>query len=379
MVDALRGNLGRRPSSRSNSCSRTTSLSRSSSPQRSATTGGAKRESSFGLEAALGTGRGVSRMVGAGLKSPMDFTMGIARGFHNAPKLYGDESVRKADQITDFRSGLKAATKEFGFGFYDGITGLVTQPIEGAKKEGAAGFLKGFGKGIGGLVLKPGAAIWGIPGYTFKGIYKEIQQRLGSSVQNYIIAARTAQGFDEWHHSSSHERADIVKRWNIIRKDLKKKKNPGQEQIEQFQALLADQKQKKKLWETDKQREKKKNKKDKGRRGSTGDVKHPDEEYYGHHDVPEGSPGPSSGLHHVRTVPRTQDAEDIEDADFEQAIRLSVQETSKGDPEEDEQIERAIRASVAELQRQPQHGGQQYDDVEAIHRAMEASIVEARA
>ncbi|KAK4964135.1 hypothetical protein LTR66_012461 [Elasticomyces elasticus] len=379
MVDALRGNLGRRPSSRSNSCSRTTSLSRSSSPQRSATTGGAKRESSFGLEAALGTGRGVSRMVGAGLKSPMDFTMGIARGFHNAPKLYGDESVRKADQITDFRSGLKAATKEFGFGFYDGITGLVTQPIEGAKKGGAAGFLKGFGKGIGGLVLKPGAAIWGIPGYTFKGIYKEIQQRLGSSVQNYIIAARTAQGFDEWHHSSSHERADIVKRWNIIRKDLKKKKNPGQEQIEQFQALLADQKQKKKLWETDKQREKKKNKKDKGRRGSTGDVKHPDEEYYGHHDVPEGSPGPSSGLHHVRTVPRTQDAEDIEDADFEQAIRLSVQETSKGDPEEDEQIERAIRASVAELQRQPQHGRQQYDDVEAIHRAMEASIVEARA
>lgn len=45
----------------------------------------------------------------------------------------------------------------FGYGFYDGITGVVTQPIIGAKQEGAAGFFKGMGKGLGGLVLKPGA------------------------------------------------------------------------------------------------------------------------------------------------------------------------------------------------------------------------------
>jgi hypothetical protein len=63
------------------------------------------------VEAALGAGKGVSRIVGAGLKSPMDFTLSIARGFHNAPKLYGDETVRQADKITDFQSGLKAAGK----------------------------------------------------------------------------------------------------------------------------------------------------------------------------------------------------------------------------------------------------------------------------
>ena len=40
---------------------------------------------------------------------------------------------------------------------YDGITGLVTQPLEGAKKEGVVGLVKGFGKGIGGVVLKPNA------------------------------------------------------------------------------------------------------------------------------------------------------------------------------------------------------------------------------
>jgi hypothetical protein len=125
------------------------------------------------LENVSRSAKGVARIVGAGLKSPMDFTLGIARGFHNAPKLYGDDTVRPQEKVTDFQSGLKAATKvgtkipsqreyadqkqEFGYGMFDGITGLVTQPLRGAEKEGAAGLIKGIGKGIGGLVLKPGA------------------------------------------------------------------------------------------------------------------------------------------------------------------------------------------------------------------------------
>jgi hypothetical protein len=105
----------------------------------------------------VGAGKGVGRIVEVGLKSPMDFTLALARGFHNAPKLYGDDTVRNPDKVTGFKSGLKAAGKEFGYGFYDGVTGLVMQPIKGAKQEGPAGFGKGIYKGIGGLVLKPGA------------------------------------------------------------------------------------------------------------------------------------------------------------------------------------------------------------------------------
>jgi hypothetical protein len=48
---------------------------------------------------------------------------------------------------------------------YDGITGLVTQPMRGAEKEGAAGLIKGIGKGIGGLILKPGAGRYS-PNYS---------------------------------------------------------------------------------------------------------------------------------------------------------------------------------------------------------------------
>ena len=63
------------------------------------------------FEAAIGTGKGVGRIVGAGLKSPMDFTLGLAKGFRNAPRLYGDESVRPIEKITGLQSGLKVASK----------------------------------------------------------------------------------------------------------------------------------------------------------------------------------------------------------------------------------------------------------------------------
>jgi hypothetical protein len=47
--------------------------------------------------------------------------------------------------------------QQFAYGFYDGISGVVTQPLEGARENGVLGFATGVGKGIGGLILKPGA------------------------------------------------------------------------------------------------------------------------------------------------------------------------------------------------------------------------------
>jgi hypothetical protein len=111
------------------------------------------------------------------MRIPVDFAMGITSGFHNAPKLYGDDTVRPAHKVTGFNSGLSAASKvsrgilcfcpylkvladeaqEFGHGVYDGVTGLVSQPVMGAKKDGVSGFFKGVAKGLGGAVLKPGA------------------------------------------------------------------------------------------------------------------------------------------------------------------------------------------------------------------------------
>lgn len=119
-------------------------------------------------------GKGVSRIIGTGLMAPMDITMGVAKGFKNLPKAYGDDTVREKDKVTGIGSGLMVAGKVcvihqtvrchemlifkgFGLGLYDGISGLVTQPVKGAQQEGVLGFVKGFGKGIGGAVCKPAA------------------------------------------------------------------------------------------------------------------------------------------------------------------------------------------------------------------------------
>lgn len=109
------------------------------------------------VDFALDSNKGISRIIGTGLKAPMEFTLGLSRGFHNAPKIYGDETVRKEERVAGVKSGLKAGGKGLGFGLYDGITGLVTQPVRGVMKNGFVGGVTGLGKGIGGVVCKPAA------------------------------------------------------------------------------------------------------------------------------------------------------------------------------------------------------------------------------
>jgi hypothetical protein len=118
LKQALSGALHR---SRSNSRDRSNPFGRSSSkdwePGSRSSSPFRRREtkefdpSQLTIENATRATKGAARIVVAGLKSPMDFTLGIARGFHNAPKLYGDDTVRPQAKVTDFPSGLKAAGK----------------------------------------------------------------------------------------------------------------------------------------------------------------------------------------------------------------------------------------------------------------------------
>lgn len=122
----------------------------------------------------------------------MDLSLAIAQGFHNAPRLYGDETVRTPIRITGFHSGLRAAGEEFTFGIYDGVTGLVLQPYHGAKENGPIGFVQGLGKGIGGFVLKDLAAILGPVGYTLKGLHKEMIKKKQPTA--FVRRSRMVQG-----------------------------------------------------------------------------------------------------------------------------------------------------------------------------------------
>lgn len=44
-------------------------------------------------------------------------------------------TVRERGPIDDFKSGVVEGGKGLMYGWWDGITGLVTEPIEGGKKE----------------------------------------------------------------------------------------------------------------------------------------------------------------------------------------------------------------------------------------------------
>ena len=48
----------------------------------------------------------------------------------------------------------------------------MTQPLDGAKENGALGLVTGIGKGIGGLILKPGAGEYSLH-YGATGILTE--------------------------------------------------------------------------------------------------------------------------------------------------------------------------------------------------------------
>lgn len=144
-------------------------------------------------ELAHNTAKGLLKAARASARAPVELSLAVAQGFHNAPRLYGD-TVRAPYRITGMHSGLRAAGKELALGVYDGVTGVVVKPYEGAKEGGPVGFIKGVGKGVAGGVLKTNAAAAGVIGFTLKGVHKELRKKRDRKVMEMLRAARMVQG-----------------------------------------------------------------------------------------------------------------------------------------------------------------------------------------
>jgi hypothetical protein len=348
-------------------------------------------------EAALSTGKGVGRIVGASFKSPMDFSLNVAKGFHNVPKLYGGE-VRQVDKVTDFQSGVKTAAKEFGLGMFEGISGLVMDPYKGAKKEGGVGFIKGVAQGIAGVPLKVMGGVFSVPGYAMKGLYQEALKSKGANVQNYIIAARIQQGADEAQNMSRPEREGLVKRWRDIKLTVKKKKNPGEEQIEALHKVMKEKRAKKReRWaklvgehlkrpevgpfhpQGSNERSSSSSGQSSTAARATTPIVPPRSPFrqasaFSHQAPTIASPNHDPPQQQPHRITMEDEEEAAERRDLESAIRASISDTSRGDPDEDEMIAQAIRASIAELERP---ASRDEDDEETLQRALKASLQEA--
>lgn len=219
-----------------------------------------------------------------------------------------------------------------------------------------------------------------------KGIYMGIRKPFGATIQNYIIAARTAQGWEEYNKSTSEERAIIVELYQFIASHVKKKRNPGEKEMEAIQALVAK------------------------RRAKAEEQRKSLQTFLGWRSAGEGSSGaasthPTSGPTVPPAVQQSQNThapqnsaagqssssqwetqydaatlQKAENDDLEEAIRLSLTEVSRGNPEEDTLIERAMRNSIKEMESSNPHIHEQLsaeEEAEILQRVLEQSRLEA--
>ena len=137
--------------------------------------------------------------VEGNVANPREFAAGLARGteslvknsvfgiFNSASKISGSISkaattislddewqrtrARKGrGQLTGVGEGLSSGFRRLGAGIFDGVTGVVSQPIKGLASEGGAGLAKGVGKGISGLLLRPAVGVVDLITDTTEGI-----------------------------------------------------------------------------------------------------------------------------------------------------------------------------------------------------------------
>ncbi|KAI4736947.1 UDP-Glycosyltransferase/glycogen phosphorylase [Aureobasidium sp. EXF-12298] len=163
----------------------------------------------FGVRIAKGFGR----IFQAAARAPMKFTVAMAEGAHNAPRLWGDRSVRKPVKVTGIMSGISAGCQELLLGTYDGITGLVTLPVRGAKEQGMIGFAKGIGQGIVGMPVKFWAGMSGITGYPMQGVDEQIKKAFLHDDMRDIRSSLEQLGRSEHANLSDDEKAYIRNAW----------------------------------------------------------------------------------------------------------------------------------------------------------------------
>jgi hypothetical protein len=111
-----------------------------------------------GAKGALkGTVTGIGNVAVKPVRRTGELLSRAAEGLRNTPTAIFDDAKasKQHAEVKHIGEGLLLGTKNLGMGLFDGITGIVMDPIRGAEKEGVQGFFKGVGKGLIGVVCKP--------------------------------------------------------------------------------------------------------------------------------------------------------------------------------------------------------------------------------
>ena len=156
---------------------------------------------------------GCGKVVTATARSPMTFSLALAKGAHNAPRLWGDSTVREVDPVTGIGSGIVVGCKELFLGTYDGITGLLRLPLIGAREAGILGALKGVGKGLAGAPMKMFSAMAAPVGYPLKGVDVALTSATHAYRRDHIKHAKLDRGQYELSIATAAEKAAVLDAW----------------------------------------------------------------------------------------------------------------------------------------------------------------------
>jgi len=165
----------------------------------------------------------------------------LHEGVQNVPGLMGS-AVRTTPRITSFRMGMAEGGKSFTFGLWDGVTGLVTEPVRGALEEvsgitstaadgkGPVGFAKGVGRGrelnspyriltsVVNLIARPAAGVLSLAVLPSRGAYMGTKRRLSKRepAGNLLKPGRQADSEAELQALTEEEKAHILERWEAV-------------------------------------------------------------------------------------------------------------------------------------------------------------------
>jgi vacuolar protein sorting-associated protein 13A/C len=132
------------------------------------------RPQDLGVGIAKGASSFVKKSVFGLSDSVSKFTGSISKGLAAASM---DKEFQDARRMSRARNrpkhalyGITSGGNAFASSLASGIGGLARQPLQGAEKEGAAGFVKGVGKGLLGLATKPAIGAFDLASNMAEGV-----------------------------------------------------------------------------------------------------------------------------------------------------------------------------------------------------------------
>ncbi|CAF3870792.1 unnamed protein product [Adineta steineri] len=134
---------------------------------------------------AVGTGNLVSSTVGGAAGALSKITGAASQGLATLTfdENYQNARIVRKELAGHSVSGVITSGKNIGKDVLHGFTGIVKKPVADAKKRGAAGFVKGFGKGFIGLVARPASGVADFTSTSFDmikrlAIHEEVIHRM---------------------------------------------------------------------------------------------------------------------------------------------------------------------------------------------------------